>query len=468
MIKIFFYISLILPNFSFTLASDNLDIDSVTSERISANRASLPAENSPDANPQENLKEWTIMVYINGKSNIEPFAVRDMNRLETAGSSGKINIVAELGRSKGLENDTQVDGDWSGTRRYFVSKDSDMNRISSPALMEFQKADMGDWRHAAGFVKWAKENFPAKKYLLIIWDHGWGWIDPEQPGENLLDDSKASKRKSISHDFETGNYIKTAELSMLFKEAGKIDVYASMACFMQMAEVAYEIRDYADVIVGSEEVIQLPSFNFEDFLRLMTEKPQSSPADAAVLLVDTFKEMYSRPEYLDELERTKYGTQLSAVKAVMLAELAGKVKAWADIAQKINDTNALGKAKKDVLRFEVGDETTDPKKEISFYGDLYHFVEITVANLNPALDGSKELAALGEDLKQFIASALVIKNVYLGKDRTGKTYSNTHGIGIHIPGKPGNLIEYHDTYHKLAFAKDSGWRKFIKYLEKIE
>ena len=32
-----------------------------------------------------------------------------------------------------------------------------------------------------------------------------------------------------------------------------------------MEEVAYEIKDGADVIVGAEEVIQLPSLNWEGF-----------------------------------------------------------------------------------------------------------------------------------------------------------------------------------------------------------
>jgi hypothetical protein len=55
----------------------------------------------------------------------------------------------------------------------------------------------------------------------------------------------------------------------------------------------------------------------------------------------------------------------------------------------------------------------------------------------------------------------------VGKDRTGKEYSNTHGISIDIPGKPGNLIEFYPTYSKLDFAKASGWEKFMDYLGTI-
>ena len=449
-------------------------LPSVTAKDVKdASQAAPPPANAPS---QKGSKDWTIMVFMNGKNNVEPFALNDMNRFETVGSGEKVNIVVELGRSKGLENDTTADGDWAGVRRYLVVKDADKDHISSPVLMDLGSPDMGDYREAASFVKWAKESYPAKRYMLIIWDHGWGWIDPKKPGENLLKQSAqgsfaslAAKGtdKSISHDFVSGNYIKTTELGKIFKEAGPVDLYASMACFMQMAEVAYEIKDGADIIVGSEEVIQLPSFNFEDFFALMLANPGISPAGAGAGLVDTFKEMYSRPEYSDMLEKTKYGTQLSAIRADKLPVLARKAGNWARLAMQVNDTAAYRKAKTDVLRFEIGDETTDPDKQISFYADLAHFVKLVGENLDAAKPGAAELKAAGADLNEYISGELVVKTASLGRDRTGKEYSNTRGIAIDIPGKPGNLIEYYPTYDKLAFEKASGWSKFMAYLEKI-
>jgi hypothetical protein len=299
--------------------------------------------------------------------------------------------------------------------------------------------------------------------MLIIWDHGWGWIDPKKPGENPLDGGK-----SISHDFVSGNYIGTTDLGRIFKEAGRVDVYASMACFMQMAEVAYELKDGADIIIGSEEVIQLPSLNFEDFFGLMLANPGAGAEQAGVYAVDTFREMYSRPEYHDMLTQNKYGTQLSAIRSDKLEELARKIKNWTGLAMQVNDAAAYKKARTGVLRFEIGDETTDPDKQISFYGDLYHFVELVSAGLDAGRPGADKLKAAGEDLNKFIASGLTVKNVYLGMDRTGKDYSNTHGISINIPGKPGSLIEYYPTYSRLAFEKAAEWKKFTDYLEKID
>ncbi len=431
-------------------------IDSLSEQAGPATALASPEPGRPP------LRDWTVMVYMNGKSNIEPFALGDLNRFETVGSSEKVAIVAELGRSKGLDNDTTADGDWAGVRRYFVTKDQDKEHIASTLLADLGNPDMGDWKEAASFLKWAKAEYPAKKYLFIIWDHGWGWIDPKKPGDNLLDGTK-----SISHDFVSGNYIKTTEMGNIFREAGRVDLYVSMACFMQMAEVAYEIKDGADVIVGSEEVIQLPSLNWEDFFALLKKNPGAKAETAGVYMVDTFREMYGRPEYAEMLEKTKYGVQLSALRAAKLPLFVKKAKTWYSLAMAADDRRALARAKAEVLRFEVGDEVSDPDKRISFYGDLHHFADLAGRYADPARPGAKEQASAGEALKDFITGELIIKNVWLGKDRTGKEYSSTRGLGIQIPGRPGNLIEYYPTYSKLAFEKASGWDSFVKYLESI-
>ncbi|OIN99492.1 MAG: hypothetical protein COX65_00170 [Elusimicrobia bacterium CG_4_10_14_0_2_um_filter_56_8] len=431
-------------------------IDSLSSQ---AGYAATTASPEP-ARPA--LREWTVMVYMNGKSNIEPYALEDLNRFETVGSSDKVAIIAEIGRSKGLDNDTAADGDWDGVRRYFVTKDQDKDHIASTLISDLGSPDMGDWKQAASFLKWARSAYPAKKYLFVIWDHGWGWIDPKKPGEKPADAAK-----SISHDFVTGNYIKTTEMGKIFREAGRVDMYVSMACFMQMAEVAYELKDSAEIIVGSEEIIQLPSLNWEDFLSLLTKNPGTKAEAAGIYMTDTFREMYGRPEYLDMLEKTKYGVQLSALRAAKLPQFAGKAKAWHSLAMAADDKKALIRAKAEVLRFEVGDETTDPDKSISFYGDLYNFTELAGRYADPARPGAAAAEAAGKDLRDFITKELIVKNVWLGKDRTGKEYSSTRGLGIQIPGKPGNLIEYYPAYSELAFEKATGWDTFVKYLESL-
>ena len=42
-------------------------------------------------------------------------------------------------------------------------------------LEKLPPVDMGDYRQVVNFVRWAKVNYPAKRYMLIIENHGDGW-----------------------------------------------------------------------------------------------------------------------------------------------------------------------------------------------------------------------------------------------------------------------------------------------------
>lgn len=419
--------------------------------------APAPAEAPAAPSPETPVREWTLMFFINGKSNVEQFALADMNKLEAAGSSDKVNVVVELGRMKGQSNDTDADGDWTGSRRYYVVRDTDTEHITSPVLLETPKADMGDYRRAADFVRWSKKNFPAKRYMLLVWDHGWGWLDPKAAV------FAKPQARSVSHDFENKSYIRTTQLGPMLKEAGGVDVYASMACFMQMAEVAWELKNHAKVIVGSEEVIQLASFDFADILRRLEAAPEAGPEELGGMMVESFKSLYCAPEMLDQLAQTKYGVQLSAIRAGKLDGLRAKLDRWAELAMSVNDAAALKAAKTGVVRMEIGDETSDPKKLISFYADLGNFMEIFASGMTSVSPLAAELKQLSLDISGYLGSELSIAQTGFSRDRAGKDYSACRGLSINIPGEPGKLIEIDNKYSDLSFAKESRWDEFTDW-----
>jgi len=43
-------------------------------------------------------REWTVMVYMNAKNNLEPFALSNFHSMATVGSTAKVSVVAQLGR----------------------------------------------------------------------------------------------------------------------------------------------------------------------------------------------------------------------------------------------------------------------------------------------------------------------------------------------------------------------------------
>ena len=248
---------------------------------ISALDLSMPAPAAVNAVTDAKArpdKEWTIMVYINGKNNLEKYAFLNINQMEKVGSTDKVNIVVEFGR---MNTYSHLDGTWKGTRRYLIKKGSKPSGIFSPMVSDIGKVDMGDYKNVVDFTNWSKTQYPAKKYMLIIWNHGAGWIKSVQ-GD-----------KGISYDDETNNHITTPQLGMALKAIGKVDVYGSDACLMQMPEVGYEIKDYTDYIVGSEETEPGDGYTYDTFLGPVVAKPTMDGAELGTIAVDAYVGHYA-------------------------------------------------------------------------------------------------------------------------------------------------------------------------------
>ena len=247
------------------------------------------------------LANWTVMVYVNAKNNLEKFGLGDVNEMEKVGSTDKVKIAVELGRISGYDSS---DGDWKGQRRYIIKKDNDTGKITSPVLQDIPKADMGDWKHLVDFVAWAKKNAPAQHYMLVVWNHGSGWDKAHRASGIVIN--------GISYDDETGNHMSTPDLGQALAAMGKTDIYASDACLMAMAEVAYQIKDYTDYIVGSEETEPGDGYTYDTLLGPLAAKPTMASLELAKLAAQAYTAHYSQ---------SGEGATQSAVQSATLPKL---------------------------------------------------------------------------------------------------------------------------------------------------
>lgn len=105
-------------------AGEFTGFDGRISRSAAAPTASAPAlAESVSAAAKAAPKEWTVMVFINGKNDLELAGLYNVNQMEKIGSTSKMNIVVEQGRMKGQEGgDTDLDGDWTGARRMLIRK----------------------------------------------------------------------------------------------------------------------------------------------------------------------------------------------------------------------------------------------------------------------------------------------------------------------------------------------------------
>lgn len=386
-----------------------------------------PAASAPRASAVAGPeKEWTVMVFINAKNDLEYYGLKDLNEMEVVGSSGQMNVVVELGRMAGHDDS---EGDWTGSRRYLVQKDGDVKNITSPVVEELPRVDMGDYEHLIDFARWAKARYPARKYMLIVWSHGTGWLKGAKgPG------------KGISYDYETGSHINTPQLGRALGELGGVDIYASDACLMQMAEVAYEIKDHASYLIGSEETIPGDGYPYNVFLAALAARPAMAPAELAGAVVDAYADYY---------KARGIGSTHSYIRAAALEGFAAVSDAF---------TRAVIRSGEKALVEKV----LDAAQSYAYWEnrDLYHFAQLVAAG-----SGSAEVRKASGELMKYVAGELVGRNRTTNGAEGGwwvkDNYDNSHGLAVYLPVYGAPALP---AYAGLAWTKRSAWNEFIAWL----
>src|SRR5437764_14766030 len=164
------------------------------------------------------------------------------------------------------------------------------------------ETNTGDLIVLTDFIVWSVKNYPAARYMLVIWNHGGGWDDTDvyrlarrvgganvtrrgTPIHPMSDDGsnsismrrirviggrkfhralfrssieKAVRLRAIAYDVNEQDFLDNIGLKRVVVAAKKkigrnLDILGMDACLMSMAEVGYQLRDSADYTVGSEQ-----------------------------------------------------------------------------------------------------------------------------------------------------------------------------------------------------------------------
>ncbi len=231
---------------------------------------------------------WTILLYSDADDQVlEQDIFTDFNEAERVGSSDKVKIVAQLDRFKG---GFSGDGNVTGTLRYLITKDNDLNRIGSPVVDDVGEVDMADPRSLVDFVEWGMQNYPADKYALILSDHGmgWpgGWSDPTSTTRPSRDFPLSS---AMPHDMLWLQEVEAA-LATIRANTGldKFELVGMDACLMSHLEVYTMLADHARYAVASQETEPALGWAYAAFLAPLEQNPSMSGADLGQLIVQTY------------------------------------------------------------------------------------------------------------------------------------------------------------------------------------
>ena len=397
--------------------------------RVAAPAVSGPAIVAQPVGQAPVQREWLVLVFINGVNDLGllGFADKSINDMEKVGSNDKMAVVVEYGILGIADPATRTLKIPKGTKTIYIKQDADAGKITSQIISTSTASDMGSVNSMVRFAKRAIRRYPANKLALVIWNHGAG-------------------RLGISYDDMTKNHMEVDQLgqglAQIKSELGhNINVFATDACLMQMAAVAYELRNSADVIVGSEEVIPGNSYPYDTILGQLGVNTGMNAEQLGVVMVDAYKASY--PAYAAASGNAGSGevVTLSALRTSALPGFVGKLNNWVDAV--MNDPQALkiatSKAAVDGAYYFYMEDSKD----------LYTYISSVNSKLGIKGPGAKNA---GTALQNYIKNSLIIRNGVL------PVSVKAQGMAIYIP----ELTYNSSNYEKLAFAADSYWDDYLR------
>ena len=256
--------------------------------------------------------QWTFMVYMAGDNNLSAAGDIDLAEMRQVGSSPEVNIVVQFDKAGNL-----------GARRFLIGKNGQDETVE-----HLGQTDSGDPGVLLEFIQWAAQGYPAKRYALVLWNHGGGWEPSEMdriarsvkapnysPQEMHQRSASRLRRaffrtsletifrlqspadRAICSDDGSGHSLDTVELGEVLEQAVQvlgqpIDLLGMDACLMSNLEVAYQTKSYARYLVASEEEEPNSGWPYDKVLTKLVENPDMATGDFAAHIVDAYVQSY--------------------------------------------------------------------------------------------------------------------------------------------------------------------------------
>lgn len=445
------------PAFGQYLAQDALPVQ----------QAAIPTNNAAaiDTSSVKQGQTWTFLLYMDADDKIlEQDIFVDINETELVGSTDRVNIVAQLDRYRG---GFAGDGDWTGARRYYITRDNDLSRISSKVVQDLGEVNMSNPDTLIDFAAWGIENYPADKYVLIMSDHGmgWpgGWSDPDRGGSGQV-----VTRAPLGSALGNHMYLEFVDYAFneIQKRSGldKFEIIGMDACLMGHIEVLSALQPYARYAIVSQETEPALGWAYTNFLGELVNNPDVTGAQLGQTIVKGYISAdqrilnnQARTEWVGRsgVTTTQLTNQLEQNITLTTADLSA-VPALVDslntLAVRLQqaDQRAVAKARNYAQSFTSVFGSVPPS-----YIDLGNFVGLIKqatndANVNAAADNT--LAALS-------------KVVLITKRGPNKPGAN--GVSIYFPNSQlfSNPATGLQSYNIVAgrFAQASLWDEFLTY-----
>jgi hypothetical protein len=434
--------------------------------------------------------DWTVLIYMNGKNSLEEALKNNWDQMARVGDSDRVHILVEMGRLGA----TPDFGGWSGVKRFRVRLDE--QAIAESALVDVAASggntDMGDPATLGDFIRWGQNLYPARHYMLVIWNHGQGWryelaratsrvanvaqylneshlsvqdksgskaalVIREYPLEAISTDyqlrtSQPGGIRSVSNDDQTGHVLYNNDIALELAAAAsdkKVDVLGFDACLMAMLETAYTFRHQADFMVGSEETEPGSGWDYEPFLNALKANPAMQPRDLAAAVVASYRNLYSHaPNAI---------ATMSAIDNARVQDVVGSLDALVTNLNTIDGMAAARAARKPLNTYLTWyNPTVRSSTDLGLWTTR---LDAQAVGPSASSAASNLLASLKSAVVDNYASAKRGATAGYGSTGLAIFFPEDKDAFLADPDSPGYVVE--NPFKPVAFVAESKWPLFL-------
>jgi sugar lactone lactonase YvrE len=337
-----------------------------------------------------------------------------------------LDVLKKFEGNPNLSIAVMYDGKAPGDSRYYAISDN-ISFVSKGEL------NTGDPNTLVGFVDWARTNLPSTYTILSIDNHG-----------NLT---------GIAKDETSQDQLTLKDLSTAFEQTianhGKLDVLFMNACLMATIEGAYQVRDFVDYYVASEQTLFGPFV--PTYLSSITS--DLTPDSLARNIASSYSQYWQNhvPPYPHTISVARLSrlpnliTKLNTLSSLLKSRMSG-----------IGNTIVKAQILSQVQRFDSnGILGIDPLDELI---DLYDFARLVKAYVSDQdlKDAAQAVMDAIQDDSNPTNRYILYESHKSGK-RPGTPFhwqlDQSHGVSIFSP----DIYRSFYTGENLDFAAGTSW-----------
>jgi hypothetical protein len=362
---------------------------------------------------------WTVMLYLNAEDPNFEDILEDYRRDIEAFIGGKSDFLTVT---------VLYDGPEAGdTTRYLVQP----NGSYAPGTNRWDlgELNMGQRETLENFVTWAMDQYPAENYYLAVDDHGNGvygisW-DRTSNNDQLTPPELYSALKSATHN-----------------GTRKIDIFDYEACLMGLAENAYDVREWVDYVVFSEQI----SWGIDTYPLYFSDlDADDTPLQVGRRIVDRY-----HAEAMVAGGRG-YPHTISLIDTSKMGDVEDALSSFGDALHNTGDKDGAEEARYSSQAFAADMDATNSCR--AEYIDLWDLA-----------DEASDLAATQADAVKSAVDAAVVHERHASGGASGYIWdhSGAHGLSIYYP--PSKSSSAFSGYASLyQMSRDGEWDEFLDW-----